>query len=99
MIVIRQIRRQRDSGVENSGLRRVFLGKGPAPDLSLENTPSTTVLERADNLLEATRVTCSSRFVARRRSGDAELQVLLPRARNCNTKATWYRSAPDNPRA
>ena len=56
MIVIRQIRRERDSRVENSGLRRVLPGKSPAPHLSLENTPATTVLERADILLEATRL-------------------------------------------
>jgi hypothetical protein len=41
MIVIRQIRRERDSGVENSGLRRVLPEKSPAPHLSLEITPAT----------------------------------------------------------
>ena len=87
MIVIRQIRRERDSRVENSGLRRVLPGKSPAPHLSLENTPATTVLERADISLEATRVTCSSRFVGRGRSGDAEVQILLPQ-NGCYCAAT-----------
>jgi hypothetical protein len=42
MIVIKQIGRERDSGVENSGLWRALPGKSLAPHLSLENTPATT---------------------------------------------------------
>ena len=63
-----------------------FPGEFGTP-LKSGNTPATTVLERADILLEATRITCSSRFVARRRSGDAELQILLPQ-HGCYRAAT-----------
>ena len=42
MIVLRQIRRERDSGVENSGLRRVLPEKSPAPHLGADGKPMET---------------------------------------------------------
>lgn len=42
MIVIKEIRRERDSGVENSGLRRVLPEKSPAPHLRADGKPIET---------------------------------------------------------
>ena len=46
MIVIKEIRRERDSGVENSGLRRVLPGKSPAPNLLFGSRQSPLGVER-----------------------------------------------------